>query len=189
MIGRLIRLEPGENGEQIVSISTRSDFNETFDELRDTDVDIDIKKHREIRSNEANKYCWVLCEKIAQKLIDEKVKHTKIDVYREAIREIGVWVDKELDPDTAKTFSTAWKMLGTGWLTEQVDYSKSGENVIIRFYYGSSRYNKKQMSRLIDNLVQDCKALGIETDTPEQIAKIKSLWGSVENKKNGMERK
>ena len=176
MTGRLKDLSFGRNGEQIITLSVKADFTEQFDELKDFDVDIEIKKHRKMRSNEANKYCWVLCEKIAQQLSKENVRYTKLDIYRDAIREIGVWVDKELDPDTAKTFSTAWEMLGTGWFTEQVDYSKNGENVVIRFYYGSSRYNSKQMSRLIDNLVQDCRELGIETDTPEQIAKIKALW-------------
>ena len=189
MTGRLKDLSFGRNGEQIITLAVKADFTEQFDELKDFDVDIEIKKHRKMRSNEANKYCWVLCEKIAQRLSDEKVKHTKIDVYREAIREIGVWVDKELDPDTAKTFSTAWEMLGTGWLTEQVDYSKNGENVIIRFYYGSSRYNSKQMSRLIDNLVQDCQELGIETDTPEQIAKIKALWAEEDARVKAKEKR
>jgi hypothetical protein len=33
------------------------------------------------------------------------------------------------------------------------------------------------MSRLIDGAVSEAKELGIETDTPEQIAKLKSLWG------------
>jgi hypothetical protein len=30
---------------------------------------------------------------------------------------------------------------------------------------------------LIDNIIQDCKALGIQTATPNQIAELKSLWG------------
>ena len=36
-------------------------------------------------------------------------------------------------------------------------------------YYGSSVYDTKQMSALIDHIVQDCKALGIETKTPAEI--------------------
>lgn len=70
-------------------------------------------------------------------------------------------------------------MLGTGWITEQVDFSQNGKFVTIRCYYGSSQYNTKQMSRLIDNLVQDCISLGIPTETPEQIEKIKSLWANA----------
>ena len=189
MTGRLKELSFGRNGEQIITLAVKADFTEQFDELKDFDVDIEIKKHRKMRSNEANKYCWVLCEKIAQRLSDEGVKHTKLDVYRDAIKEVGVWKDVELDPDAAETLSVAWEALGSGWLTEQTDYSQDGESVIVRFYYGSSRYNSKQMSRLIDNLIQDCQELGIETDTPEQIAKIKALWAEEEARVKAKEKR
>jgi hypothetical protein len=43
-------------------------------------------------------------------------------------------------------------------------------------YYGSSSYDTAEMSRLIDLVVQDCKALDIETDTPEQIALRLARW-------------
>ena len=43
-------------------------------------------------------------------------------------------------------------------------------------YYGSSTFDTKQMSRLIDNIVQDCKAVGIETLTPQQLDALKEGW-------------
>lgn len=184
MIGRLKELTFGRNGEQILSVTVRSDFREMFDSLKDFDIDIEIKKHRQKRSLDANAYCWLLCGKIADKLADDDVKNTKEGVYREAIREIGVYKDfPNMSLADAKTLRTAWGMLGTGWITEQVDYSRDGNNVIVRCYYGSSTYNTKQMSRLIDNLVQDCEALGIPTETPEQIEKIKSLWAQAPKEK------
>ena len=71
----------------------------------------------------------------------------------------------------------AWELLGTGWPTEQVGYDKDGDRLVIRAYYGSSRYNTRQMSRLIDSIVQDCKDLGIETLPPEKLAAMKEEWG------------
>ena len=183
MIGKLKDITFTRSGEQIISFSTKTDFTEAFDSLKDFDVDVEIKRYRQKRSLDANAYCWVLCEKIADKLADEDVKQTKEEVYRAAIREIGIFKDfSNLSPDDAKTLRTAWGMLGTGWVTEQVDFSQDGEKVTIRCYYGSSRYNTKQMSRLIDNLVEDCKALGIPTETPEQIEQIKSLWAQAPKK-------
>lgn len=184
MIGRLKELTFGRNGEQIISLTVRADARELFDSLKDADVSIEIKKYRKHRSLDANAYCWVLCDKIADKLCDDGEITTKEDVYRESIREIGVYKDfPNMAPDDAKTLRHAWQMLGTGWVTEQVDYSQDGECVTVRCYYGSSQYNTKQMSRLIDNLVQDCRELGIETDTPEQIEKIKSLWAQAPKEK------
>ena len=56
-------------------------------------------------------------------------------------------------------------------------YDKDGDRLVIRAYYGSSRYNTRQMSRLIDSIVQDCKDLGIETLPPEKLAAMKEEWG------------
>ena len=47
-------------------------------------------------------------------------------------------------------------------------------NVVL--YFGSSTYDSKQMSDLIDRLISEAKELGIETDTPEQISRYKSEW-------------
>ena len=43
-------------------------------------------------------------------------------------------------------------------------------------YHGSSVYDTKQMSRLIDNLVQDCKEIGIETLPPEKLSLLVEDW-------------
>jgi hypothetical protein len=183
MIGKLKDITFTRSGEQIVSFSTKSDFTEAFDTLKDFDVDVEIKRHRQKRSLDANAFCWVLCEKLADKLADEDVKQTKEEIYRTAIREVGVYKDfPNLSQDEAKTLRTAWGLLGTGWVTEQVDFSQDGMKVKIRCYYGSSQYNTKQMSRLIDFLVEECKENGIPTETPEQIEKIKSLWAQPPQK-------
>jgi hypothetical protein len=47
------------------------------------------------------------------------------------------------------------------------------------FYYGSSGYDTKQMSILIDGLVADAQELGIDTMTPTELAKLKTLWGDM----------
>lgn len=143
-----------------------------YDELKDKDkLTFKIGKYFESRTKDANRYFWALCEKIA-----EKMNTTKIEVYLNAIRDVGVFYDDEIEPDKVKWRCTAWEKIGTGWLTERVDFSADGNKEVIRFYYGSSSYNKKQMGRLIDNIVQDCKALGIETRTPDQLANLINLW-------------
>lgn len=151
---------------------------QAYDDLISAEkLSIQIDKYRDKRTLEANRYMWKLCGELAEKLSDDKTKHTKESVYRKAIKEIGVWADDEIEPDKVQWRRTAWEQIGTGWITERVDFTADGSKEIIRFYYGSSRYNKKQMSRLIDNIVQDCEALGIQTKTPDEIERLKSLWG------------
>lgn len=131
----------------------------------------DITPHKEKRSLNANGYLWQLCDKIA-----EATFTTKEDIYREAVRSVGIFRDFHLSEDEAKTFCTAWGMLGTGWVTEQLDYARDGETLVIRAYYGSSKYNTKQMSRLIDYIVAEAKDLDIETLTPQELARMKEEW-------------
>lgn len=95
---------------------------------------------------------------------------------RQDVRKIGPYKDFDLNEDEAKTFRVAWERLGQGWPTEQVDFTPDGERVVIRAYYGSSTYNTKRMSRLIDMIVEDCKELGIETLTPQQLDAMKERW-------------
>jgi hypothetical protein len=46
-----------------------------------------------------------------------------------------------------------------------------------KVFKGSSEFDTREMSIFIDGVVSEAKALGIQTETPEQIAKMKSLWG------------
>ena len=155
-----------------LSVNQKQTAINCFDELKDKEkLTFKIGRFTESRTNDANRYFWALCEKLA-----EKLNSTKIDIYLNSIREVGVFYDDEIEPEKVQRRRKAWEMIGTGWLTERVDFSADNTKEVIRFYYGSSSYNKKQMSRLIDNVVQDCQALGIETRTPEQLANLISLW-------------
>lgn len=155
-----------------LSVNQKQTAINCWDELHSKEkLAFKIGKYTESRTKDANRYFWKLCEKLA-----EKLNTTKIDIYLNSIREVGVFYDDEIEPEKVQWRRTAWEKIGTGWLTERVDFSADGNREVIRFYYGSSSYNKKQMSRLIDNVIQDCKALGIETRTPEQIANLISLW-------------
>lgn len=133
--------------------------------------DCELREHREKRSLDANKYAWALLSKLADAL-----NTTKEELYLQKVREVGPFKDFTLTQDEAKTFRVAWEMLGTGWPTEQVDFDKDGDRVVVRSYYGSSTYNTKQMSRLIDSIVEDAKEIGIETLPPDKLELLKEGW-------------
>lgn len=177
MIGRLKDLTFSRDGEQIISLSVKADFREQFDSLFDGEIDVEIKKHRKHRSLDANAYCWVLIDRLAAEL-----SMTKEDVYREAIRAIGgVSETVCVRADAFDRLKGVWCAKGLGWQVEQMPSKIDGcINAIL--YFGSSTYDVKQMSDLIDHLIQDCEAVGIETATPEEIEKLKSLWATAPKK-------
>lgn len=147
-----------------------------YDVLKECEkLSIKISKYRKKRSLNANNYAWQLITAIA-----ENQCVTKEEVYRHHIREIGVCRQVEINEKATDTLIHSWGLHGLGWIAEKVDYGANEGFVIVNLYYGSSTYNQKQMSRLIDNIVQDCKALGIQTLPPNELANLKSLWKAGE---------
>lgn len=112
------------------------------------------KKKR--RSNSSNSYFWSLLQQLCEQLnIDV------IEEYKKRVKELGIFQTFELSNENVPTFEHLWSSKGLAWFTEKVE--EIGNKTIINAYYGSSSYNSKQMSKLIDNLVQDCRSVGIQT--------------------------
>ena len=170
MIGKLKDLFRGRDGEWVLSFSTSMDPRELFDELSGKIVNVEIKKHTNRRSLDANAYAWVLIDKIA-----EKMGLSKIEVYRDQIRDIGGVSDVICVQDKAvERLVTGWQKNGLGWQAETTPSRIEGcTNVVL--YYGSSTYDSSQMHRLIENLIRLAESLGIPTisdkDTDAMIRK------------------
>lgn len=143
-----------------------------FSEIK-SPLEVKIKPVRRKRSLDANSYMWVLCDKIAQ-----VVRHsTKVDVYRRAVQEVGKWTDVAIITRALPTFLDEWNNRGDGWFAD-VASSKLKDCTKVRCYYGSSVYDTKEMSRLIDYLVQEAKELGIETLPPDELKRLSMEWGA-----------
>lgn len=132
--------------------------------------DYEISKSKKRRSLDANGYCWALCTQIAA-----AVGITKDDVYRRAISEGNQYASVTLLPDAVEAFKRAWASRGIGWIAEVIDDAPDG-NKLLFAYYGSSAYDTRQMAELIDRLVQDAKALDIETLSERELSLLKDGW-------------
>lgn len=156
-----------------LEVNELNDFKQLVDDMNGLEkLSIEIKPFRKRRSLDANAYAWVLMDRLAEKLRD-----TKENIYREYIRNIGGNSEMVCVKNNAvERLREAWQKNGIGWQTETVKSKLEGcTNVIL--YYGSSTYDSAQMSRLLDLIIQDCKEQGIPTETPDEIARLKSLWG------------
>ena len=133
---------------------------------------LEVKEYRQKRSLDANAYAWVLIHKLA-----EAMKLTPVEVYREAIRNVGNnFTPMCVRQQDAESLKKNWSKHGLGWLCEDLGPSQVPGCVNIACYHGSSCYTSSQMTVLIDTLVQDCKALDIETLTPDKLALLKEAW-------------
>lgn len=134
--------------------------------------DLTVKEHRKKRSLDANAYAWVLIGKLA-----DAMRLSPTEVYTNAIQNIGG--NYEVIPireEAVDKFTEVWKKQGLGWPCVDMGSSKIAGYRNLRAYYGSSTYDTRQMSLLIDALIQDCKALDIETLSEEKLSAMMGTW-------------
>ena len=130
----------------------------------------EIKEHRQRRSLDANGYLWVLINKIG-----EVIKVPKEDIYKDMIKGVGVYEVVPIKNEAVDKFREAWQHNGLGWITETTKSKLEGYTNVLA-YYGSSEYNTKEMSRLIDEVIQECRELDIETKSDEEIRSLIESW-------------
>jgi hypothetical protein len=131
----------------------------------------EIKQYRKRRSLDANAYCWVLCQRIA-----EVINSTKENVYREFIKGVGQFEIVPLKNEAVEKWIQNWQSHGIGWVSEAMGESKIPGYTNVISYYGSSVYDTKEMSVLLDEVVNQCHELGIETMSPQELESLKQAW-------------
>lgn len=142
-----------------------------LDEIKNLDkLSVEAKKYRKKRSLDANAYCWVLIDELAEKL---NIK--PVEVYRKAIYEVGVREIVPVKNEAVERYKDVWQNKGLGWLCETVPSKLNGYTNVIA-WYGSSVYDNKEMSRLVDNIVEECKLQNIETLPPAELERLKEAW-------------
>ena len=133
---------------------------------------LEVKEFRKKRSLDANAYAWVLIHKLAQAM-----RLTPEEVYLQQIPNVGdnytPMCVREQDVDR---FKKSWQSNGLGWPVKDLGPSQVPGCRNLMAYHGSSTYDTAQMSRLIDNLVQDCKELDIETLSEDKLSLLKEEW-------------
>lgn len=143
---------------------------------------IEIKKKSKSRSMNANAYCWVLCQKIAEVMSNHSYM-SKEDAYRKAIKDCSHFTYVPVREDAVERYIQIWKAHGIGWIAEDAGECKSLKGYHnIMCYHGSSVYDTKEMTRLIDYLVDECNQLGIQLEPSEYIRSLVEEWGNEQTK-------
>ena len=156
------------------SINEPSAINE-IEKIKDCErLDIKAVKHREKRSLDSNAYAWVLMQKLA-----EAVKSDKWSVYLQCLQRYSrAFSHVIVKPEAVERMKELYRTcVDLGEITVN---GQTGHQ--LQVYYGSSLFNSKEMSVFIDGIVSECKELGIETLSPEEIAKMNEMWGDKNGK-------
>ena len=150
-----------------LSINEKKSAMNLYDELNTVDkLSIDIDKYREKRSLNANNYAWKLITEIGNATL-----RGKEEVYLEMLKEYG----------QSEMFSVLAHINVNGYFKY---YEEAGESSLkgklfkhYKVYKGSSEFDTREMSIFIDGIVYEAEDLGIQTMTPNEIARIKAAWG------------
>lgn len=119
---------------------------------QDKEKIFEIKEKKEKRSLNANAYAWKLITEIADVL-----RKSKEEVYLQMLKDYGqfevVSILSSVDPTG---YFKYYEAIGTGIVNNK-------EFTHYKIFKGSSEFDTREMSILIDGIVQEAKQLGIQT--------------------------
>lgn len=133
------------------------------------DVSVEIKRKSEKRSKDANSYAWHLMQQIGKYL-----HKSKDEVYIDMLGRYGVFTHIVVKPNVVERIEEEWRLVRN--LGEVTINGKTG--IQLQCYFGSSTYTREEMTVFIDGIVSECKEMGIETLSNEEIDTIKKEWGN-----------
>lgn len=175
MRGRLIAIGDGPRRRQYVTLEIDQDFSREYERLKNAELRIEIKKYRKRRSLSANAYFHVLVNRIAEELggSEESIKEWLVCEY-------GTLV---IDEDGA---AVALRLPASIDVSTVYPYAKCIDSCeengqlfgVYLIYKQTHLMDSKEMSRLIDGTIEAAHELGIETDTPEQLARYREAWNT-----------
>ena len=143
------------NAKQIISFLIDQDKDKLFD----------ITEHKQKRSLNANAYMWALINKIA-----DAMRLSKEEVYLQMLKDYGqsevISLLSEINVDGYFKYYEV--------IVESMLNGKEFKH--IRIFKGSSEYDTREMNIVLQGVVEEAKALGIETMTKDEIEHLKEMW-------------
>ena len=161
------------NKPQIILTLNERESLLSLEKLKGDKLSVEIKKWRKKRSLDANSYCWVLCDRVAKELSKESIV-TKEQIYKDAISQVGTFEPMIIEEKAYDNFKRIWEKQGLGFIVQEI--ARKDKCIKVHCYYGSSTYDTKEMSLLIEIIVDLAKSLDIETKPKEEIESLLRSW-------------
>ena len=171
-------------GDVVISFTVGKNLPRVAD-IEGKQLDIKVTQHREKRTLTQNAYYWILVSKLASKLNVSTAR-----VHNLMLRDVappfiidGKVVMQPI-PNTDKAEEEALES-STFHLRPTSGVLVGKDADIYRWYVvlrGSSTFDTKEMTALLNRLVEECKGQGIETLTPEELERMRQYALEQEKK-------
>lgn len=153
--------------------SPRMDTAEAMGLSQADGLDVEIRKQRKKRSLDANAMMWSCLQEIA-----EKLRTDKWTVYLMMLKRYGQFTYVCVKPNAKEAFKKSWREC-----EEIGEITINGEKAVqMLCYFGSSQYDTKEFSVLLDGIISEMKEMGIEPPCSRDMRRLLEEWTS---KKNG----
>lgn len=141
-------------------------------------LNAEIKAIKTKRSMNANSYHYVLCDKIAKAMnvTAEEVHFTLMADYGTPFKTEDGRLQYVLLKTDKPLLGTGAYVRGTGHYEQRPNGDEYRWYIVIK---PSHLYDTSEMSRLLDGTIREAQELGIQTETPAEVARMKALWGEA----------
>jgi len=165
-----VKLQYNEDRQAELVISTKENI--CINDLKEIiakgkELSVEIKTFRKRRSLDSNSYMWVMLSKMA-----DVMKTTKDELYLQVLDRYGVYTHIVVKPQAVSRIKAEWKVVRD--LGEVTINGTTGQQ--LQCFFSSSSYDSKEMSTLIDGVVEECKELGIETISNRELDLMQKAW-------------
>lgn len=143
-----------------------------LEKLREHDIRLRATRYRAKRSLSANGMFWHCVGQIA-----DATQEDKWDVYLSMLRMYGKFTYICCKPNMVDAVKGQWRE-SMEWNSVDIN---GQEAVQMLCFFGSSSYDTREMSKLIDGTISEMKALGLDLPMPQDVKSLLEEWG----KENG----
>ena len=151
------------------SVNEKNTVLPEYEKLKDCKkLRIRAAQYRKKRSLDANAYLWVLLQKMA-----EVLRTDKWSLYLQMLKRYGKFTYIVVKPTAVEAVKKQWREC-----EEIGEIDVNGDRAVqMLCYYGSSTYDAKEFSILLDGVISEAKDLGIETLPSEELERMMEQYG------------
>ena len=157
------------DGKAEITFTTHRNALQELELLKDKELIVEAKINAQKRSLSQNAYMWVLIGELSNKL-----GIGKDEVYRSYIKDYGQYEPLLIKNAAVDRFIHAWQSKGLGWVADVMREGKVEGCTVVLAYYGTSSYDRIQMNKILDAIIDDCKEQGISTLSESELALLKN---------------
>lgn len=148
-----------------------------LDKIKDCEIlSIVAKKFRKKRSLDANGLLWHCLGEIAKSM---NPPEDKWDVYLDMLKSYGKYTYICVKPNVVDAMKKQWRECE---VVGEIDINGK-EAVQMLCYFGSSTYDTKEFSVLLDGVISEMEQMGLETPTSKDMERALEQWEKQNNGK------